>query len=443
VTIDVRSILLAECVICLAFLGLSAFTWRRGRAEVPGSGHWFMGFSCLTAGIGLVAFRGLVPDAISIVAGNAFVLAGVLLKVLGNFRYLGKRYPRLESALIGTLVASVLFLVLFEYLIPSLSARMLVISATGAAFGMVSTWILVARSPKELASHARVAAALNAAFVLVNFFRFGLALAWRQGEDWMAAGNVADSYAMVALIVILSGLAVAEMLLLHGKLEASLRSKARELLAINVELGSTQKEILLTLSEIVEFRSKETASHVARVGEYARLLSFLCGRDPGEARLIGDAAPMHDIGKISVPDSILNKVSGLEAEELAIIQRHTTDGYRLLNKSERPLVKMAAVIALEHHEQWAGRGYPAGKSGESISFAGRVVCLCDVFDALAFERPYKAPWELPRILDFIEEQRGSMFDPAIVDAFLGHLDDFLAIPATLALAEHQPAIRAS
>jgi putative two-component system response regulator len=435
VAIDIRSILIAAAITSFAFLGLSAFTWRRGRAEVRGSGHWFLGFAALTIGIGLVALRGPVPDWISIIAGNSFVLAGVLLKVRGNLRYLGLRYPRLEAALAAALVASIAALCYFELARPSLPARMLVISAASATFGAATALVFLLRSPAELRKHARIAAAFYLAYSGVNVYRGILALSWDLGENWFSARSQADSVAMTFILVILSGIAVAEMLLLHGKMESSLRRNAGELGAINRELGSTQREIMLTLSEIVEFRSKETASHVARVGEYARRLSLLCGRDPAEARLIGDAAPMHDIGKISIPDSILNKAEGLDLREMEIIKAHTTVGYRLLNKSERPLIRMAATIALEHHERWGGSGYPEGKRGEAISFAGRVVCLCDVFDALASERPYKAPWALPRILEYVEDMRGSLFDPEMVDVFLEHVDDFVAISSALEAME--------
>jgi response regulator RpfG family c-di-GMP phosphodiesterase len=271
-------------------------------------------------------------------------------------------------------------------------------------------------------------------------------------HNWLQTGDTFESYVMIAVIVLLGGIAVGELLLLQGRQELSLEETAarlgrsnellqaeverrtraeNELMAINRELGSTQKEIMITLSEVVEFRSKETALHVARVGEYARALCLAAAQSESEAALIADAAPMHDIGKISIPDDVLNKPSGLDAIELAMIRNHTTVGFRLLDKSERPLIKMAALIAHEHHEQWDGNGYPEGKKGETISFAGRVVCLCDVYDALAVARPYKAPWELPKILEYLRSQRGLMFDPTLVDAFFLHLDEFLKISERL------------
>ena len=188
---------------------------------------------------------------------------------------------------------------------------------------------------------------------------------------------------------------------------------------------------MITLSEVVEFRSRETALHVARVAEYTRALCAVHNLSDEDTQLIGDASPMHDIGKIAVPDNVLNKPSGLDPEEMNLIQSHTKVGYHLLNKSERPLIRMAALIAFEHHERWNGEGYPCGKKGKEISLAGRIVCLCDVFDALSVARPYKQAWELPRILDYLKEQRGQMFDPSLVDDFFLNLDIFRKISERL------------
>ena len=430
-TIDIRSVLLADGVSSLVFLSISAFTWRRGHGEIAGPGYWFLGFCCLTAGLGMVALRGLIPDSISIVIGNLVLLAGVDLQLVGIFRYLGLKRRSLELVLNLLLIVSLAHLLYFEIAAPSLKARMIGLSIVNAVYGAAAVHALLFRCPEEVRSYARASAAFWAAFTLIYLARVALGIEWKAGEDWMAASSTVDSYAMVLLMMTLAGVAATEMLLLYGKVESTLRVTAAELKDINAELGSTQREIMITLSEIVEFRSKETASHVARVGEYSRELSLLCGRDRAEADLIGDAAPMHDIGKISIPDDILNKSSALEPAEVELIQSHTVVGYKLLSKSERPLIRLAAVIALEHHERWAGGGYPTGKRGRDISFAGRAVCLCDVFDALASTRPYKAPWDLDRILEYIRDQRGAMFDPELVDAFLSHIGQFVLISEAL------------
>jgi putative nucleotidyltransferase with HDIG domain len=189
------------------------------------------------------------------------------------------------------------------------------------------------------------------------------------------------------------------------------------LLVLNEELRSTQKEIMLTLSEIVENRSKETANHVLRVAQYSYIIALAFGVNEERAALMRDAAPLHDIGKVAIPDRILNKPSGLEAEEWDIMRTHTEIGYDILKSSQRDLLKIAAIIAREHHERWDGNGYPRGLKGEDISLEGRIVSLADVVDALFSRRNYKEPWDLEEIQEYVRSEKGKHFQPEIVDAF--------------------------
>lgn len=212
--------------------------------------------------------------------------------------------------------------------------------------------------------------------------------------------------------------------------EVSRRRSAEEgLRRVSEKIVGSQHEILVTLSEVVENRSPETANHVLRVGEYSRILAQACGLSEEGVGLVADAAPLHDVGKIAVPDSILNKPGALSPEEMAVMQTHTTVGYRILGSSERSIIRAAAVIALEHHERWDGSGYPAGKAGQAISLSGRIVCICDVFDALSTSRPYKRPWELARILDFLRQESGRMFDPGLVEILLANIGRFQEVAA--------------
>jgi len=196
---------------------------------------------------------------------------------------------------------------------------------------------------------------------------------------------------------------------------------------LNAELLHAQKEIILTLGECVESRSKETAGHVRRVSECCRLLASRLGFEEPEVDLIRLASPMHDVGKIGIPDSILLKPGKLSAEEFEIMKRHTLLGHQILKGSSRPIMQAAAVIAHEHHERWNGSGYPRGLAGEGIHPYGRIVCLVDVFDSLLSRRVYKEPWPLDQAGDFIRAQRGEMFDPRMVDVMLLELDAFVAI----------------
>ena len=221
---------------------------------------------------------------------------------------------------------------------------------------------------------------------------------------------------------------------LEGRIEARIRDLEQEvsrrkaaeegLQRVGSKIVKSQQEILVTLSEVVENRSPETANHVLRVGEYSRILATARGLSEDGISLIVDAAPLHDVGKIAVPDSILNKNGPLTEQEMFIMKRHTIVGYRILGSSERSIIRAAAIIALEHHERWNGEGYPAGKVGEAISLSGRIVCVCDVFDALATARCYKKPWEISRIIDFFANESGKMFDPSLVKILLENIDRF-------------------
>lgn len=196
---------------------------------------------------------------------------------------------------------------------------------------------------------------------------------------------------------------------------------------LSQEIIDTQRELIFTMGEICETRSHETGQHVKRVAEYSYLLAKLCGCE--DAELIQQATPMHDIGKVAISDNILHKTGKLTLEEWDAMKTHTTIGHRMLSISQRPLLRMAAIVALEHHEKWDGSGYPKGLVGEEITLAGRITALADVFDALGAVRCYKSAWALEDILNYFREQRGKHFDPVLLDLFFEHLDEFLAIRA--------------
>ncbi len=210
--------------------------------------------------------------------------------------------------------------------------------------------------------------------------------------------------------------------------EVAQRTIAEERLReLNDEMAKTQREIMWTLSEVVESRSRETAYHVVRVGEYARVLSRSYGLSEEEVEVITTAAPMHDVGKIAIPDAILSKPGRLTDEEREIMKRHTVVGKEILGSSLRPLLRAASVIAFEHHERWDGKGYPLGKAGADISLSGRIVSMCDVFDALYTKRVYKEAWPLDKVLDLFRAESGGAFEPRLVEILLERVDDFLAI----------------
>ncbi len=196
---------------------------------------------------------------------------------------------------------------------------------------------------------------------------------------------------------------------------------------LNQEIIDTQTEIVMRLGQVVEERSKETAYHVFRVAEYIYTLAKALGLDEEEAKTIKLASPMHDIGKIGIPDSVLLKPGKLNDEEWAVMKTHANIGYNILGGSERTLLKTAAIIALTHHERWDGNGYPNGMKGEDIPLAGRLTALADIFDALGSDRVYKKAWPLDKIFKYITEESGRIFDPKLVSLFMENKKSILAI----------------
>ncbi|CAG1770468.1 putative cyclic di-GMP phosphodiesterase [uncultured bacterium] len=211
----------------------------------------------------------------------------------------------------------------------------------------------------------------------------------------------------------------------QDRMEEQIAEGIKEINALNQEIITTQSELIFTLGEICETRSHETGLHVKRVAEYSCLLAELYGCK--DAELIRQASPMHDIGKVAIPDHILNKPGALTPEEWEVMKTHSQLGYEMLSVSQRPLLQMAATIAHEHHEKWDGSGYPRGLKGEEIHIAGRVSAIADVFDALGSERCYKQCWVLDKILAHFEQQKGKHFDPTLVELFFKHLDQFMVI----------------
>jgi len=200
-----------------------------------------------------------------------------------------------------------------------------------------------------------------------------------------------------------------------------------ESMELNKEILATQKEVISTMGAIGETRSKETGAHVRRVAEYSKLLALKVGMSEEEAEELKMASPMHDIGKVAIPDSILNKPGKLTFEEFEVMKTHAELGYEMLRHSNQRLLQSAAIVASQHHEKWDGSGYPYKIKGEEIHIYGRITAVADVFDALGHDRVYKKAWPMEKILKLFEEEKAKHFDPRLIDLFMDNLDEFLEI----------------
>ncbi len=196
------------------------------------------------------------------------------------------------------------------------------------------------------------------------------------------------------------------------------------------EIEETQREVVFTMGAVGESRSKETGNHVKRVAEYSKVLALEYGLEEEEAELLKQASPMHDIGKVAIPDAILNKPGRFNAQERKIMDGHAKLGHDMIKDSHRPLLQAAAIVACEHHEKWDGTGYPNHLSGENIHIYGRITAIADVFDALGSDRVYKKAWSDEKILKLFHEERGRHFDPKLVDIFFDKLDKLYEIRDT-------------
>ncbi|WP_456402629.1 HD domain-containing phosphohydrolase [Persephonella sp.] len=197
------------------------------------------------------------------------------------------------------------------------------------------------------------------------------------------------------------------------------------------KLKKAHQDVIYRLSHATKFKDPETQNHIIRVGLYCEILSKEIGLNEDEVEIVKLAAPMHDIGKVGIPDRVLLKPGKLDNDEWEIMKKHTIYGYEILKGSESYLLKVASQIALEHHEKWDGSGYPYGKKGEEISIYGRMTAISDVFDALTSERPYKKAWSIDETLEFFKINRGKHFDPKLTDIFIKNIDSFYSIKREL------------
>jgi len=193
------------------------------------------------------------------------------------------------------------------------------------------------------------------------------------------------------------------------------------------EIRDRERELIFRISRAAEFRDPETGAHIQRMAHYSQVIAAGYGLDAQAQKLILEAAPMHDVGKIGIPDYILLKPGKLTPEEFEVMKGHARLGYELLKDSASEIIQAGAQVAISHHEKYDGTGYPHGLKGHQIPAFGRIVAVADVFDALTSERPYKKAWQLDEACKFLEEGRGKHFDPLCVEAFLAGWEEILDI----------------
>jgi len=262
---------------------------------------------------------------------------------------------------------------------------------------------------------------------ILSFFEF---LSRKRDKTVHITQDGKDEIAEIAKIID-SHIYIAENMLKEERADAEMIAQkvheaTKEIKELNSEIEATQREVVFTMGTIAEEHSKETGNHIKRVAEYSLILARLTGLSLEESLLIKNASPMHDIGKIVIPDSVLNKPGKLTNEEFDIMKTHAELGYKMLKHSKRSILKAASILAYQHHEKWDGTGYPQGLKGEEIHIYGRITAIADVFDALGSDRVYKKAWPIKKILAFFEEQKGKHFDPYLVELFLNNLEHFLA-----------------
>ncbi|GDY26034.1 HD-GYP domain-containing protein [Agarivorans sp. Toyoura001] len=195
-------------------------------------------------------------------------------------------------------------------------------------------------------------------------------------------------------------------------------------------INTTRLQIIQRLGRAAEYKDNETGLHVIRMSHYSKILGIAAGMSEPDAEVLMNAAPMHDIGKIGIPDSVLQKPGKLDADEWDIMQSHAVIGGEILGEGDSSeLLDLAKTVALTHHEKWDGSGYPNGLAGEDIPIVGRIVAIADVFDALTSQRPYKQAWPVEKAVDLLKSEAGTHFDPTLVPLFIAALPEILEIKA--------------
>lgn len=415
--------------------GTSSLLWQACAATALGGGIWAMHF------IGMLA---LVIDApityepvktlLSLVTAIGFAALGfhIIRRNTASAR-------RIVAAgiLVGLGVAAMHYLGMAAMVLPGRVTYLFSLWALSIVIAVVAATTALWMTARLHRGRQRAAAALVMAIATSGMHYTGMAALIVQpdpllpvnpglGSGPLAALVTVGSFGLL-LLALVSTAADRRLSAAAAHEAAALRIANIELQAMQVQVEATQREIIRRLCSAGEFRDNETGQHVARMAQLAHRLALAAGCDDAFAAQLLEAAPLHDIGKIGIPDHVLLKPGRLDAHEWTVMKRHAMIGHGLLSGSGLPLLDLAAEIARSHHEKWDGSGYPAGLCGDAIPLSGRIVAVADVFDALLSPRPYKEAWPVDRVVTHLREQAGQQFDPRLVTLFLSEITAMLAI----------------
>jgi len=211
------------------------------------------------------------------------------------------------------------------------------------------------------------------------------------------------------------------------RLDGLVRERTAALEAKSIELEATRLQVIHQLGRAAEYKDDDTGTHVIRMSHYSRLLAEAAGLSSDRVELLFKASPMHDIGKLGIPDAILKKPGKLTDEEFDVMRKHPAIGAGIIGNQKSELLEVARVVALTHHEKWNGKGYPRQRAGEEIPIEGRIVAIADVFDALTSDRPYKQAWTVEKTIAVMQQDTGTHFDPGLMPLFVERLPEILAV----------------
>ncbi|MBN2811916.1 MAG: HD domain-containing protein [Spirochaetales bacterium] len=387
----------------ISVAGISVLIYRDSKGRVAGSAHWIAANLCFV--LSLVSF--LFPHVKAVLfLGALFTYSAYWIAVEGFLRYYrtGTRIQWLFWMPFSVFIA------FFEASLADTDPRMRYLLFNGY-FALMLLWGLQwsLRNIRTLGIRKVLQIVwLPSISVLLGTFRFAQGLLGRFDGYWFYGGDGETLYRLT-LFVLLGAASLFELRMVNHRLASIIEETNRE-------HARAQRGILVSIASLADNSATETPGHVARVGRLSEALALALGWDEKRAAELNEAAQLHDLGKIAIPDGILEKTDALSAKEQKIMKSHTHQGAEILSFSSLPLYRLAARIAAEHHENWDGSGYPARLKHTAIAKESRIVAICDVVDALSRQRSYKNPWTQDKIRGYLLAERGKKFDPDFVDA---------------------------